>query len=379
MNCCRPISFFIPALNCGGAQKVVVNLANALVDLTDNQIHVVLARCEGEFLAGLRSEIIVFDLKTKRASKSIFALARYLKSVRPHVIVSSMSYVNVVCIIASFLAGKPCKVVVREDSVVRRPSGGFADKSMCFLIQFLMRLLYPYANSVVTISDSVLKSILDSKIKVKNKVYVIGNPVCVDSSIESKRIIDDTAELSLPDFFICAIGRLTDAKGFDILLDAFSKVKNRKLHLVIVGQGELRDFLFHRSCELGLESRVHLVGYVNNPVSILQKAQVFVLSSRWEGFGIALVEALAVGIPIVSVDCFGAPREILENGIHGLLVPSEDPIALAKGIDMSLYNPVGTREGRIKRSLDFSPDKIARLYLDQVLLPIKDPSKDCSH
>jgi len=133
------ISFFIPALNGGGAQKVVVNLANALVELTDRPIHIVLARAEGEFIDEVRPEVKIIDLGKRRASRSIPALARYLRQVRPAVLCSSLNYANVCAAIAWQLAGRPCRLVVREDNVVRPPGGGLRSFVQSSSAQGLMR------------------------------------------------------------------------------------------------------------------------------------------------------------------------------------------------------------------------------------------------
>ena len=364
-ECNTAISLFIPALNGGGAQKVVVNLANAFIELTDHPIHVVLARKEGEFLNDLRLEVQVIDLGTKRASRSIRALAKYMREYRPKAVVSSLNYANIVCVFASLLSGKPCKILLREDNVVRKPSGKMLVRVRRNLMIQLMKMFYPRSDNIVAISDSVLQTIEEAGIKVKEKAVVIGNPITVPLPEPGAVSIDWLPDPRPP--FICSVGRLAEQKGFDTLLSAFAKLKNTKLHLVILGEGELRNTLISQAEELKIKDRVHMPGFVRNPMSVVSEAEAFVLSSRWEGFGNVLVEALATGVPVVSTNCPGAPRDILENGSHGHLVPYDDPEALAEGINQALEQPAGTPETRMSRAADFSAEKIASKYLEYIL------------
>jgi len=366
MSDLRPIALFIPALNGGGAQKVVVNLSNALVDLTNKPIHVVLVRREGVFLKELRPEVTVVDLGSNRVSRSVFALARYMRRSRPSVIVSSLNYANIACLIAGILARHPSRIIIREDNVVRQPSGSVIQQIRRHLFIQLMRWLYPRADAVVAISEAVRETMLDARIRIEHNSTVIGNPITIAQE-NQKSLSPESVGVPKGTRFICAIGRLTEQKGFDILLSAFAKLREPCLHLVILGEGELRDALSSLAKDLGVEQRVHMPGFVNSPMAILREAEAFVLSSRWEGFGNVLVEALASGVPIISTDCAGAPRWILENGRHGCLVSPDDSSALAEAIEKSLHSPVGTKAGRIRRANDFSAERITKEYLTTVL------------
>lgn len=357
------ISFFVPALNGGGAQKVVVNLANALVELTDRPIHIVLARAEGEFLDEVRPEVEIIDLGKGRASRAIPALARYLREVHPAVLCSSLDYANVCAVLAWQLAGRPCRLVVREDSVVRVPNGGLRSFFRSSATQGLMRLLYPRASAVVAISEAVACTLSDRNICRQSQIRVIGNPITLKEDPESSSA-EQLPALSKGGY-ICAIGRLAEAKGFDGLLQAFALLRGPNVDLVILGEGPLRAELTKQAERLGIADRVHMPGFVSEPERVLSRAMLFVLSSRWEGFGNALVEALATGVPIVSTDCPGAPRSLLRDGALGHLVPVDEPEALARAIAEALHSPRGTREARQARAGEFAAPTIARQYLKE--------------
>ena len=362
MNNNNPIVFFIPDLQGAGAQKVVVNLANALIDLIDHPIHVVLARADGVFVTDLRPEVKVIDLGTIRASRSIIPLARYLRNEKPAVLCSSRNYANVCSSLAWYLAGKRCRLVLREDNVVRAPTGSWFERLRGHAMQRLMGLLYPRADQVVALGEAVAATLQERLICKAEHIVIIGNPVTVQAPAP-----DPGGELVQSQLwrrrYIVAVGRLSPQKGFDVLIESFAKVKDVDCDLVILGEGELRSDLEAQAKRLGLSDRVHLPGFMKNPHSVMARAQLFVLSSRWEGFGLVIVEAMALGIPVVATDCSGAPRELLLDGKLGHLVPPDDYDAMAVAITEALTSPRGTKEERMHRAADFSAPVIAEQYL----------------
>lgn len=353
----RPISLFIPGLEGGGAQRVFVNLVNTLVDMTQHPIHLVVIREGGVFQDELRSEVKLINLGTGRVSRSIPALVRYLRTNRPHVFASTMNYCNIITILAWRLAGRPCRLVVREANVVREGNS---------LMRTLMRWTYPQADCVIALSPEIRASILQAGIPVADRIVEIGNPGVFQPVGYT---LDVPPFLPAPSpRYICAVGSLSWQKGLDVLLSAFARLSDPSLHLVILGEGGLREELQEQSRALGIDERVHMPGFVKRPADVIRQAELFVLSSRWEGFPNVLLEALSTGVPVVATDCAGAPQSMLENGRHGHLVAPEDPLALCKGIEAALEAPMGTPESRRARAEDFSAETITRKYLEEALL-----------
>ncbi|WP_155302644.1 glycosyltransferase [Desulfosarcina widdelii] len=361
----KVIALFIPGLNGGGAQRFIINLANSLTDLTDNLIHIVLTRKDGILQKHLKPEVNIIDLGTKKVSRSIPAIVNYLKITQPMAIISTLNYANVVCLVSWIIAGKPCKIIVREANIIRKVKGESFDRIQSIIVLFLMKVLYPYADKVIAICNDVLKTMLDAGIKIEENAVLIGNPIFIPEITSDPLAIPWLPKRTTP--FICAAGRLTEQKGFDVLINAFAKINDKQIHLVILGEGPLRFDLKSQTYKLGIQERVHLPGFVNNPTEIIRQSRLFVLSSRWEGFVNVLLEALACGTPVVSTNCPGAPKEILKSGSYGHLVPCDDVDALARGIEFSLDKPISTPEQRISRAYDFSSDKIAKLYLKHIL------------
>jgi glycosyltransferase involved in cell wall biosynthesis len=161
----------------------------------------------------------------------------------------------------------------------------------------------------------------------RTMVATIANPVAPLAPVSS-------SDLVMPEPFLLAAGRLVDQKGFDVLIRAFAQSRARAdLHLVIAGEGPLESALRELSVSLGVASRISFPGKVESLPALMERAYAFILSSRYEGFPNVLLEALAVGTPVISTDCPGGPAEILQRGTYGLLVPPEDAAALATAMD----------------------------------------------
>jgi glycosyltransferase involved in cell wall biosynthesis len=197
----------------------------------------------------------------------------------------------------------------------------------------LVPLVYPYLRKTIAVSDGVAEDL-------RNR-FGLRNVLSLPNSIDLDRIETMAREKMPPDFEILfehpvlmSIGMLGFQKGHDVLLHAFARVRHAGYphHLIIAGRGEDLEKLRELARQLNLMDSVHLIGYVYNPYPLLKRAALFVLSSRFEGFALVLAEAMALGIPVVSTDCDAGPREVLADGRCGVLVPVEDPEALAQGI-----------------------------------------------
>lgn len=197
----------------------------------------------------------------------------------------------------------------------------------------LISFLYPCLRRTIAVSNGVAEDLREQ--------FGLRNVVSVPNSIDLDRIQRMACEeipANLAPIFsnpvLMSIGMLVFQKGHDILLHAFQRVKEAGYphHLVIVGTGRDLQKLKLLIRELNLDNTVHLIGHINNPYPLMKRSDLFVLSSRYEGFGLVLAEALALGVPVVSTDCNSGPREILANGRCGVLVPVDDPDALARGI-----------------------------------------------
>lgn len=168
-----------------------------------------------------------------------------------------------------------------------------------------------------------------------------------------------------PSKYIIAVGRLEKQKDFSTLLQAFSRLDPRlpPLELVVLGEGRERERLTTEAKALGLAGRVHFAGFASNPYPWIAGSRLLVLASVYEGFGIVLAEALALGVPVVATDCPSGPAEILEGGRYGRLVPPGNPPALAKAMAETLVDPPDAK--RLQEAVvRFSPQTSLGVYMN---------------
>jgi glycosyltransferase involved in cell wall biosynthesis len=336
----RPIAFFLPSVRAGGAQRVVVNLVQGMAE-RGLQVDVALAIAEGAFLTELPPNVRLVDLRAGRLFRSLRPLTAYLRETRPRVLISSISHANLIAIWAARLARRHTPVVVTEHttmSLANVPGSRLGER----FGPMLVRAFYPWAASVVTVSRGAADDLARSTGLSRERMEVVYNPVITPRVLELARRVPDHpwfAAGALP--VILGVGRLSQAKDFPNLIRAFAEVRRqRAARLLILGEGEDRAGLEALIAELGLGADdVALPGFRDDAVSFMAHAALFVLSSAWEGLPTVLIEALAAGTPVVSTDCPSGPREILQEGRLGALVPVGNSAALADAMLHALDHP----------------------------------------
>jgi glycosyltransferase involved in cell wall biosynthesis len=331
----RPIAFFLPGLHAGGAERVTVNLARGMAQRR-YPVDMVLAAAEGPFLDQLDPTVRLVDLAASRVRRSLLPLASYLRRERPRVLISSMSHANLIALWAARLAGQATPVVVTVHTSHTKAARAGAARRM--LRPRLMRMFYPWASRVIAVSGGAADDLARATGVPRDRVEVIYNPVITDATYELAR--QDPGEPWLAEGqppVMLGAGRLTAAKDFPNLIRAFALVRARRhVRLIILGEGEERGPLEALVRELGITDDVSLPGYHPNALACMARSSLFVLSSAWEGLPTVLIEALAVGAPVVSTDCRSGPREILQGGRLGTLVPVGDSEALANAMVATL-------------------------------------------
>ena len=355
-----PIGIWIPHLRIGGAERVALNLAEALCNAGERVDVVVAEQGEG-FSVPEVDGLQLVDLRTGSVAASPGALRRYMKEARPRAMISHLSRCNVVLLLAAAgLRGRPKTIVVEHAT----PSSATSLKGR--VIQFLMRKLYPYADAVVAASDGNARDVESFVGLESGTVHKIYNPI-VGPRIEAEAAGAEHPWLG-PDEppLFTTLGRLNPVKDHRTLLQAFARVRaNRVCRLLMMGPGPLKEELLALAQELGVAADVELGGFVDNPYGILAQADAFVLSSRNEALPTALVEALACGCPAASTDCKQGPREILLNGELGPLAEVGSPESLADAMERVLEQPV-PRERLLERARDFTFANAAQGYQELI-------------
>ncbi|MDQ3292791.1 MAG: glycosyltransferase [Bacteroidota bacterium] len=347
----------------GGIGKVFVNLIQEYTN-QGVEVHVYLTKKEGEFLDQLPPNVRVFEGKG-RALTSIGSFIKYLRREQPDAVLSAREFLNLINIFCCLFTFNKTKPVVSlhtnqtaENNAV--PNNDILEKNFYFLS--LAKVLYKIPKKIVAVSAGVADDFSFRMGVDREEIKVIYNPVYnpIEEALEPNTLLDNF--ISENPKFIIGVGRLTPQKDWPNLLYAFALVRQKiNVSLVILGEGPLRQELEDLIQKLGLMDCVLLPGFVSNPSYYVKKASTFVISSKYEGFGNVIVEALGVGTPVVSTDCPSGPSEILENGKYGKLVPTENPEALANGILETLNNNHNP-EVLINRAKYFSISRIADEY-----------------
>jgi glycosyltransferase involved in cell wall biosynthesis len=325
------------SLGGGGAERVLLRLAEHWRD-AGHEVHLVTISSAMADFHSIPSGITRHALGLEADARSLLAgvranwgrvraLRALIGHVAPRVVVSFLSETNVLALIAGRGSGVPVVVSERVDPrrhSLRRPW------------EWLRRLTYPQAAGLVVQTEGV--AAWARALVAPARVHVVPNA--------AETLPVGTAPAWLPASpFIAGMGRLTPQKGFDMLIRAFATFSERRpdWRLVILGEGEERAALELLAGGLGLQGRVLLPGAIASPGSVLTSASFFVLSSRYEGFPNALLEAMALGLPCVATDCDSGPREVVSDGVDGLLVRVNDSEALATAM-ASLADDDGLRQ-----------------------------------
>jgi glycosyltransferase involved in cell wall biosynthesis len=331
------IAFFLPSLIGGGAERVMLNLANEMSRQGVN-VEFVFAKAYGPYLSQLSKEIRCVDLKSDRMVFSLLPLARYLKSKKPHALISALDHVNIASILAKKIANVTTKNIITLHS---SPSFKINKKNVFSrraILHFLLKYAYPFADELVAVSKGVADSYTHIAKLNFDRFQIIYNPVINTELIEkSKQPVDhpwfNTKECPI----VISAGRLSPEKNFSGLINAISLVRKKTpVRLVILGEGEQRGSLENLAENLDIGDSILLPGFVDNPYKFMAKADLFVLSSIREGLPTVLIEALATGTQVVSTNCKSGPEEILRGGELGRLVPTDDTDEMAKAIYESL-------------------------------------------
>ncbi|HZU31268.1 MAG TPA: lipid II flippase MurJ [Candidatus Angelobacter sp.] len=254
------------------------------------------------------------------------ALRRAIRESEPDLIIAFMPRPAVLTLLATRLMRIP--VVVSERANPKLYKVGFFWGSM-------RRALYPFAAGLVVETQATLECF---KQMIKIKGYVIPNFLRPHDGFATRKLNSDKDS---DGHVLAAMGRLVEQKGFDLLLEAFARIAGQHpdWSLEILGSGPLESPLKLQAAKLGLQERVRFLGQVSDPFPILRRADLFAFSSRFEGYGLALAEAMACGLPVISFDCPSGPGDIIRHNVDGLLVPAEDISAMATALNRLMGNP----------------------------------------
>jgi GalNAc-alpha-(1->4)-GalNAc-alpha-(1->3)-diNAcBac-PP-undecaprenol alpha-1,4-N-acetyl-D-galactosaminyltransferase len=323
----RRLTLVVPSLALGGAERVVARMANHWAARGDTVTVITLSATTTDTYP-LDPSVTRVALDLMRDSRgpigALFNNWIRLRRLRdaihrsqPDTVISFTDRMNVVTLLACRPLGVDTVVSERIDPS-QQPLGR--------MWSWLRRRVYPRARALVVQTETVRRQM--EPLMYSRPIYVIPNAVDAPGSAREPRQPTDRC------LQLAATGRLAPQKGFDLLIEAFAQAAEDKPNwlLSILGEGPERRRLEHQIHERGLDGRVRLCGWVSDPTAVLRSCDAFVLSSRFEGFPNALLEAMALGLPSIAVDCPSGPAEIIRHEVDGLLVPKGDVPALTAAI-----------------------------------------------
>lgn len=355
-------TLFFSNLQAGGIQRAMLTLAMGLLQ-RGWQVDLLVVNASGPLRHEIPAQARFFDLNKPRATNTLGGVIQYLRANQPNVVLSSQTHLNAIAILSRIFSGWKGRLVLNEQIAILEHAKFSASKKDRFN-PLVAKLLYRFGDAIIGVSQAAADELKQVTGLPADRVSVAYNPIVSPELIERSKVIPDHPWFKDPQLqVILGAGRFTEQKDFITLITSFKAVyqANTKARLVILGEGKLEAEYRALIDAYQLQNVVDLPGFQANPYSYMRYSKLFVLSSRWEGFGNVLVEAMACGTAVVSTDCPHGPAEVLENGKFGLLVPPADPAALADAILKSLGNPPDPTM-LIQRSLDFSVEKIIDQY-----------------
>lgn len=395
----RRIAFYLSSFPGGGLERVTLTLMSALV-ARGHQVDLVLEQGEGAFLAQLPCSVRCIVLQRAGKWRACAALIRhrpgdglaqagamafghseyiplgrlsslvaYLRQDSPDVMIAAAGRVPFLALWAGQIAGGRCAIVVAEHSTFsQRLTVLGADRQRGDRLRHrgrLMRRLYPLADAVVAVSSGVADDVATTTGIARARISVLYNPVAAPATTELDFPLPGSLWAEADEApLILAVGRLAPEKGFDDLVAAFALVRRRGVpaRLLILGEGPERARLERLIDEYALDAYVRLPGWHDEPGTWMRHSDVFVLSSRLEGLPLTLIEAMAHGCRLVATDCRSGPREILEDGRWGRLVPVGEPAALANALCQALQDDVPDSAGQRHRAEVFGVERCVDAY-----------------
>jgi glycosyltransferase involved in cell wall biosynthesis len=364
------VVFALPDLNGGGAEKVVINIVRNW-SATDVAPVILLSRRRGRYVRHVPEHVPVVTLDVSLRARDIIRFGRRVRDelaeFNVRTVVSSMTAMNRMILRARLFHYLTCRVVVVEQTNL---SVRLQRERLRWLRAQELKLLYATADNMIGASHGLAEDVASTLSLPRDRMECVHNPIDVEQvhqlayADNSEPLAQDVEALKRP--IICAAGRLTPQKGFDDLIRAFARLAPElRGTLIILGEGDRQRQLRELADSLGIGSCVYLAGFSDNPWWYIARSQALALSSRWEGFGNVVVEAMACNTPVVATDCPHGPGEIVRHGVDGLLVTPGDVPGLTEALSRLLeddrVSAAMAANGRV-RAREFDAATTSRRY-----------------
>jgi len=357
------IVFFLWDFGQAGAETVALRLSNYLSD-KGHEVRILTINSKDQLSQRLNTEVKLTTFNKTRIISSLIPLIRFMRTENIDCFVANVWPVTVVSVIASFF----CSGFRQKLFLVEHTDLSGESKHRSTLFKFFQRLsisiLYNKAYKVITVSNGVREDLISKGLK-REKTKVIHDPAYPNLAEDKVHYEEGKKKWFKQDCLkISAVGHSKKHKNYPNLINAIDILKNKRkinCHVIIAGEGSERNKIEALIHQKKLTNEITLVGYISNPLNLIEESDLFVLSSSQEGFGMVIVEALSLGKTVVSTDCHSGPSEIIGDNEFGYLCKVDNPSDLAEKIDYARKN-IMNPEKLINRSKEFTLEKIGPLY-----------------
>ena len=356
----KKILFVIPSLKIGGSEKILLTI---LKNLNRSKFHITLAVVQyaGELIADLPNDVKIINLNSRRSRYIAFKYIKEIWSLRPDIIFSSLSHLNLFTIILKSFLPKNIKFIARETNILSRK---YLNNNF---YRFLYRHFYENYDLIICQSTDMKSDLIKNFCIQIEKTVVINNP-CDIRDIKSK-INNDKKLFNKKRYNIVSVGSLTYQKGFDLLLKTASKLNKSNFHFTIIGDGPDKDKLIQLSKKLNVMQKVDFIGLKTPPYSYMYQADLFLLTSRYEGFPNVVLESICCGTPVVSFNSPGDLSKIIINGFNGYIANYLNTNDLKRKIIIASKTKFNNKEYEKFIDTNFSVKKIVDKYQNIILSP----------
>lgn len=356
----KKISLILPNLFGGGVERIRLVLAKEFVK-NNFKVEFALMEARGDFLDQATREFFVYDLNSKKARNIFLKIIKYLRKSQPDAIIVSMWPLTVIVPVAAFCAGFKGKIIISEHCLLSHQyaSWGVIHR---VILRLSMMIGYRFADHRIAVSASVADDLVNLSWINRKEFQVIHNPL-IKHEIPSKdklEMVNNLWGIERGKRFI-NVASLKSEKNHKLLIEAVSRLPFNDYKLMIVGKGPEEKALKELVKKLKIEDKIIFAGFHHDLGHFYSSADIFIMSSDYEGFGNVILEAMSFGLQIISTNCSGPP-EILDNGKFGKLIPMNDIDSLIGAIVETLKYPI-EKKTIISRALAFDPKDIAKKYL----------------
>ena len=356
------IFVILPEFGGGGAERAHLYLMNEWAR-NGNEVFLILIKKKGILIKFLDKRISIIDFNSKRMIKAILPIYKIIKLHKPNIILTAMWPLTSIVALSWLLSFKIGKLFLADHNPLIK--SWLKDLNInWFFFSFIYNITYIFCTKIITVSDKVREQSREILLLGKDKIEVIYNPV--RSADKYNLDIIATKKKLFGDFKYCliSVGRLKKSRDLTTLIDCFNLIRYyEQTKLIILGEGPERNFLENYIKEKNLQNNIEIIGYVEDPYPYYLCSDIYIHSSIYDAMPLVLIEALFCGSNIISTDCESGPREILENGKYGTLIPISNSKAMAEAVNLTLTK--SNKNIQIKnRSKIFTIKKISEKYLN---------------